>query len=167
MIHYPLGYDVKAERVVNHHYLNPLHKNKWSRLGFESNFILYTGRLSEVTSTLRDRTEENFLRVRESLLRVPFLAWSFSLAMTSSSSRNLRCEGIQITTTSNVGGWSHLRVPVLAWSFSLFLATPHCASTLTHGVWKDSNPQPTVLIKGVQLVSPRVRILLLFYIQAG
>ena len=28
MIHYPLGYDVKAERVVNHHYLYPLDQNK-------------------------------------------------------------------------------------------------------------------------------------------
>ena len=28
MIHYPLGYDVKARRVVNHHYLYPLDQNK-------------------------------------------------------------------------------------------------------------------------------------------
>ena len=67
------------------------------------NFFPFLGRLSEVSITLRVRTEENFLRVCESLLRVPILAWSFSLAMTSSSSHNLRFEGIQITTIPHVG----------------------------------------------------------------
>ena len=96
-IHYPLGYDVRTKWEVNHHYLYPHDQNKWSRRRFESHyFYLLTGRLSKVSITVRVRTEENFLRARESLQLD-------SLAMTSSSSRNLRREVIQITAISNVG----------------------------------------------------------------
>ena len=64
MNHCPPGYDVKAERVVNHHYFYPLDQNKRSRRGFESLIYLYTGRLSGVSITVRVRTEEDFLRAR-------------------------------------------------------------------------------------------------------